>query len=157
MIEWRFVMKNVCVFALVGLVLCGCERNDWRSTDQVKILDERKSPDGKHTATVFYCSGGGAAGYTYTNVNVRRSSEPLNQRDFLLGQHLWHSFADISLSWEDATTLRVAYGWASESHEYREQNSQTKRRVGEVKVNYLVKDYGLSESSGTAPARGAVP
>jgi len=37
-----------------------------------------KSPDGEHVATVFSCSGGGAAGYTYTNVScVLKENVPI--------------------------------------------------------------------------------
>ena len=47
------------------------------------VIIEAKSPDGKLVATVFSCSGGGAAGYTCTNVNLRKAGDDCNQRDLL--------------------------------------------------------------------------
>lgn len=115
----------------------GCGAGDWRTSDTVEILQEVHSPNGAHVATVFFCSGGGAAGYTYTNVNLRETSQRLNQRDVLLGQYLWHSFGAISVSWIDDETLEVTYRWNSSDPEYRAKNGKTVPRKGKVSVSYI--------------------
>ncbi len=126
------------IFTLATTFLAGCGNDDWKTTDEVEILSESKSPDGKYIVTVFSCSGGGAAGYTYTNVNLREASEPLNQRDFLLGEHLWRSFADISANWKDSATLEVVYRWASNHPEHKAKNGRTVSKKGDVKISYVL-------------------
>lgn len=128
------------IFALAMALLAGCGNDDWKTTDEVEILSESKSPDGKYIVTVFSCSGGGAAGYTYTNVNLREASETLDQRDFLLGKHLWNSFAGISADWKDSETLEVTYRWASDDPDYKTQNGQTVPKKGKVEINYVIKE-----------------
>lgn len=126
------------IFALAMTLLAGCGNDDWKTTDDVEILTESKSPDGKYIVTVFSCSGGGAAGYTYTNVNLREASETLDQRDFLLGEHLWNSFSDITVNWRDATNLEVTYRWASDHPDYKTKNGRTVPEKGNVKISYVL-------------------
>lgn len=136
----EIVLTSSVILTLAISLLVGCGNDDWKSTDDVEILSESKSPDGKYIVTVFSCSGGGAAGYTYNNVNLREVSETLDQRNFLLGKHLWHSFADISANWKDAETLEVSYRWASDHPDYKTKNGQTVPRKGKVEINYLIKE-----------------
>ena len=128
--------------SIVTLFLCGCGQNDWKTTDTVEILSESKSPDGNYIATVFSCEGGGAAGYIYTNVNLRKVSEDFSQRDVLLGENLWNSFSDISVSWKDSTTLNVSYRWASDNSSHKAQNGKTVPEKVGVKVNYTLHESG---------------
>lgn len=115
----------------------GCGMGDWRTSDTVEILQEVQSPDGVHVATVFFCAGGGAAGYTYTNVNLRKASQEFNQRDILLGKYLWHSFGDIAVAWVDEETLEVTYRWSNSDPVYRERNGKMVPRKGQVAVTYI--------------------
>ena len=119
------------------ILLSNC--NNWKTTDDVDILSEEKSPDGRHVATVFNCSGGGAAGYHYANVNLRNSKEELNQRKVLLGSYLWPSFKDMSVAWEDATTLVVTYSWNTRNPESRKKEEKRVRKQGDVTVKYVEK------------------
>ena len=133
------VMSSV-ILTLAITFLASCGNDDWKTTDDVEILSESKSPNGKYIVTVFSCSGGGAAGYTYTNVNLREASETFDQREFLLGKNLWHSFADISTNWKDSETLEVTYRWASDHPEYKAKNGQTVPRKGKVKIHYVLEE-----------------
>ena len=98
--------------------------------------DEKKSPDGKFVATVFYCSGGGAAGYTYNNINLRRYGEKIDQRDFLLGTHLWGTYSDMKIEWANSTELRVFFKMRK-LREDTEKNGQRIEKRYEVNVKYF--------------------
>ena len=126
------------ILTLLTTLLAGCGNDDWKTTDEVEILTESKSPDGKYIVTVFSCSGGGAAGYCYTNVNLREASETLDQRDCLLGEHLWNSFSGITVNWRDATDLEVAYRWASDHPDNKTKNGRTVPEKGNVKISYVL-------------------
>lgn len=132
--------SSSAILALAITLLVGCGNDDWKTTDEVEILSESKSPDGKHIVTVFSCSGGGAVGYAYANVNLREISEAFDQRDILLGRHLWHSYANISAVWKDSENLEVSYSWASEEPVYKTKNGQRVPEKGQVKINYVLKE-----------------
>ena len=106
----------------------------------MEILSESNSPDGKSLVTLFSYSGGGAAGYTYANVNLREASETLNSRDFLLGKYLWRRFADILATWKDSKTLEVHYRWASDHPAPKTKNEQTVPKKGKVTIHYRIKE-----------------
>ncbi|MDA7628944.1 hypothetical protein N8843_09930 [Verrucomicrobia bacterium] len=127
---------------MTALFCCGCDQSDWKTTDKVQIISESKSSYGDYIATIFSCAGGGAAGYTYTKVNLRKKSQDFSQRDFLLGEHLWHSFSEISVDWKDSRTLNVSYRWVSDNSGHKIQNGKTVPEKDGVKVN-----YSLHESS----------
>ena len=96
------------LFAVILMWGSGC--HDWRGTDTVEVLVEAASPGGKFIATSFSCEGGGAAGYCYSNVSLRRAGVALNQRDGLLGQHkTWSGFTEITLRWIDEKNLEISY------------------------------------------------
>jgi hypothetical protein len=131
-------LKCPVIFALAMALLASCGNDDWKTTDKVEILSESKSPDGKYVVTVFSCSGGGAAGYVYTNVNLREASETLDQRDFLLGEHLWNSFSDITVDWRDSVNLEVTYRFAGDHPDYKTKNGRTVPKKGNVKISYIL-------------------
>ncbi len=118
-------MRTIVMLPIAAVCMFGCENNDRKTTDKVEVISETKWPDGKHVATVFSCSGGGAAGYTYTNVNLRNATDDFNQRGFLLGEHNWNSFADIEVRWKDAMSLEVSYRWLGDSPDHKKMNNQT--------------------------------
>ena len=89
-------------------LLTGCMASD-SSTDTVEVISEKPSPDGTFIATSFYCEGGGAAGYCYNNIGLRRAGDELDQRDGLLGKHkTWSGFSDIEVRWIDDPASRAA-------------------------------------------------
>ena len=125
------------VFALFIIFASGC--HDWRGTDTVKVLSEKPSPNGKFIVASFHCEGGGAAGYTYNNVSLRRAGEELNQRDGLLGKHkTWSGFSDIELRWIDDSNLEVTYTQET-LPAYREQNIVRVRSKYDIEIHYNVR------------------
>ena len=124
------------------LISAGC--NSYKSSDKVELLSEKTSPNGKFIATSFSCSGGGAAGYFYFNVNLRRVKEELDQRDCLLGQHkTWMAFNDIKVRWMDDSNLEITYK-QNNSPAYQDNNSVKVNSKFGVSIHYVVSNEGTS-------------
>ena len=131
------------IFALLIVFAPGC--HDPRDTDTVKVLSEKPSPNGKLIVASFYCEGGGAAGYCYNNVSLRRAGEELNQRDGLLGKHkTWSGFSDIKLGWIDDSKLEISYTQET-LPAYREHNSVRVESAYGVTIHYVVRGEDVSE------------
>jgi hypothetical protein len=122
------------------VVLVGCiDFGGSRENDEVKIIQEEKSPNGQYVATSFSCSGGGAAGYFYFNANLRKAGEELDQLDVLMGKHKdWKAFAGIEVRWIDDENLEISYT-QDESPAYKENNAvKVKSKYG-IEVCHLIK------------------
>ena len=133
--------------SVLGLVLClpvlslGCIdfSGGGPDTDEIKIIGEEKSPNGKFIATSFSCSGGGAAGYFYFNASLRKAGEKLDQRDGLLGKYkTWKAFANIEVKWIDNENLEVSYNQFN-SPDYKENNAVKVESKHGIKIHYKVK------------------
>jgi len=118
------------IAAALPLAACG-----GGAPPSVEVLQEVTSPDGQHVATSYYCEGGGAAGYTFHNVSLRRAGDELDPMAGLLGKHpTWHSFGDIEVRWRDADDLEVSYRASGD-------DEQRLTRVGErhgVTIHYTL-------------------
>jgi hypothetical protein len=66
-----------------------------------KVRNEVESPDGEHVAAVVSVSGGGAAGYLYEQVVLRR-------RDEVQGTTLAERVHGSTVTWSDQVHLQVA-------------------------------------------------
>ena len=137
--------KQITTPSGLGLLICCCLLlngclNFGSDSGTITVISEQPSPDGKFTATSFYCEGGGAAGYCFSNVSLRRAKESLSQRDGLLGKHkTWNSFSDIEIRWIDNHNLEVAYKNET-SPDYRENNSVRVASKHGVNIHYIVKN-----------------
>ncbi|MCX8155844.1 MAG: hypothetical protein N3J91_05245 [Verrucomicrobiae bacterium] len=123
----------VCLGIIITALACG---EQWRKTDRVTILQEKTSPGGRFVATAFECEGGGAAGYCYANVNVRRQGEAFNQRHFILGDKMWSGFGNFDLQWLGSNHLQVTYQ-GPKSPKWRQQNGSRKNECCGVKISYV--------------------
>lgn len=123
------------LFFGVVLIALACSE-EWRKTDRVTILQEKNSPDGLFVATAFECEGGGAAGYCYANVNVRRANQPFNQRHFILGDKMWSGYGQFDLQWLGSNHLQVTYRGPKDP-KWLKQNGMRKEECCGVKISYL--------------------
>ncbi|MCP4849564.1 MAG: hypothetical protein GY899_16620 [Verrucomicrobiaceae bacterium] len=128
------------VICILPLILLGCiDFSGGPDTDNIEIIGEEKSPNGKLIATSFSCSGGGAAGYFYFNASLRKADEKLDQRAGLLGKHkTWKAFTDIEVKWIDNKNLEVSYK-QFESPDYKENNAIKVESKHGIKIHYVVK------------------
>jgi hypothetical protein len=136
-------MEQNPMMRLFGYLLCSvmlltsCMKPDV-DTDTVEVLSEEPSPNGKFIATSFYCEGGGAAGYCYNNVSLRRAEDELDQRNGLLGKHkTWRGFSDIELRWIDDSNLEISYTQDT-SPAYRDHNSVRVDSKHGITIHYIV-------------------
>ena len=98
------------LFLAACFYLVSCDRG------VISVHDETVSPDGKMVATVYSAEGGGAAGWTRSNVELRRSGTPFGTgRDLLKRRRGYGSLGRIKAGWEDRTTLKVT-AWFSKDH-----------------------------------------
>jgi hypothetical protein len=126
---WGAISLGMIIMAIA----CG---EQWRKTDRVTVLQEKFSPGGRYVATAFECSGGGAAGYFYSNVNVRRKEEPFNQRQFILGDKLWSGYGNFDLQWLGSNHLQVTYQGPKDP-KWLKQNGSRKEECCGVKITYV--------------------
>lgn len=123
----------------VSLLHLGCGWGGGQENDKIEILHEEKSPCGQFAATVFSCSGGGAAGYFYFNANLRKAGEELDQLDVLMGKHKdWKAFFDIEVRWIDNENLELSYE-EIDLPAYVENNAvKVKSKYG-IRIHHLIK------------------
>ena len=128
-------IKHILITIAV-IILVGC--SSYKNTDDVKVLSEKSSPNGQFIASSFTCSGGGAAGYVYSNANLRRAEEELDQRNGLLGmKKTWGGFNDIEVRWIDDSNLEISYK-QNNSPAYQEHNSvRVSSKLG-INIRYVV-------------------
>ncbi len=130
---------RLLLIMLAGISLTvqsGCDAN--RVPDTVTVTSETSSPNGEFVATCFHCEGGGAGGYAYTNVNLRRMSDELNARDGLLGKHkTWSGFSNIKIRWIDDRNLEVSYR-QTEGPEYEEHNATRVPTKEGITIHYVI-------------------
>jgi hypothetical protein len=63
---------------LVGAQSACLGENNGSSRNEVRVMSESASPDGKFVARYFVLSGGGAAGYVIDFVNIQPAGEAFN-------------------------------------------------------------------------------
>jgi hypothetical protein len=130
-------MYAIMAFGLIAL-LTGCGRS-YLSADKVEVRSEQASPSGNFIATSFHCEGGGAAGYVYDNVSLRRAGETLDQRDVLLGKHTtWSGFSNIDLRWIDDRNLEISYS-KDTALAYRDHVSVRVDSKYGITIHYIVR------------------
>ena len=103
---WTWLKKTAWTVVILSCLCCACE--ELPSTDIVEVLSESVSPDGSFIATHFRCTGGGAAGYVYENVQLHKPHQDLDPRDCLMGKHAtWNAFSQIRLQWMNSQHLVI--------------------------------------------------
>jgi hypothetical protein len=76
--------KFVCYIALTSFALLnwvciqGCTQE--KTHEQVDIITTTVSTNKEYVATIYVVSGGGAAGYVYKLVNLRKRQEPFDSK-----------------------------------------------------------------------------
>lgn len=101
-ILFLIILSSAC-FNVVITKSCGREGSD----ADVDIISTTVSPDKEIVATVYYISGGGAAGYVYRLVNLRRRGGTFNPRKGIVFQVTRSE--NIMVTWEDDSHLAIKY------------------------------------------------
>ena len=76
--------KSACKIILLTLAIISCITTPSCAQDEadeeVNIISQTASVDGKYIATVYTIFGGGAAGYAYQIVNLRKQEQKFNHK-----------------------------------------------------------------------------
>jgi hypothetical protein len=103
-------MKNLLfsVVLIAGAVfLSGCLNLGSDTSRDVNVIASLTSPNQSYVATSFNRSGGGAAGWCYVYVNVRKQSENFNSDSGVVFQTRCDVTPD--LKWESDKKLSIGY------------------------------------------------
>lgn len=99
------VISIAIIFCAITLSACLDLTSD--TSRDIKIIDNSVTPNQSYVATSYRMMGGGAAGWCYTCVNVRRNSEQFNPDSGIIFQT--RCDVEPELKWQDEKRLSVAY------------------------------------------------
>jgi hypothetical protein len=109
---------------------------------EYNVLNTSHSPDGKHVATVYTGTGGGAASWCIIRVTVNPVNEPFSiEREKKDGKYLVFNIScnsDVEVKWEGAKNLLVSFKGPSDESGF----SMYRKPVDshrEIKIRYLEK------------------
>jgi len=97
------ILMSLVSFNLVAIKSCGSRSSDV----DVDIISTIVSPNKEYVATIYYISGGGAAGYVYGLVNLRRQEDTFNPKKGIIFQ-VTHT-QNITVMWKDDVHLMIKH------------------------------------------------
>lgn len=129
-------MKNlpisfVVIFAVVLLSSCLNLASD--TSRDVQVVANLASPDQSYMATSYSMMGGGAAGWCYVYVNIRKQNEQFNpDGGIVFGTRCG---VEPELRWEDERSLSISY-----PHDAEVYTQEKAWASGEaVEISYVLK------------------
>ena len=129
-------MKNLLIslVLLVGTVsLSGCLNLASDTSRDVNVIASFPSPNQSYVATSYNSSGGGAAGWCYVLVNLRKQNEQFNPDSGVVFQTRCNVKPDVK--WESEKKLSI--GYPVDSTVYTQEKAW---HSGEgVEISYLTK------------------
>lgn len=100
------VLLPIGVFILAIYALSFTLFNDRNTKDEIYVFSTIESPDKKFIVTIFSYSGGGAAGWSGRKVNIRKSAEIFDDKEYIFSTS---SGTDIQTQWENNSILHIDY------------------------------------------------
>jgi|SRR6267143_1056799 len=128
-------MKNLLIsiaFFVGTASLSGCLDLSSDTSRDVNVIGTFASPNQSFVATSYNSSGGGAAGWCYVHVNVRKQSEQFNPDSGIVFQTRCN--IKPSVQWDTEKMLRIEY--PSDATVYTQEKTWGS---GEVEISYLPK------------------
>jgi hypothetical protein len=93
-----------------ALLFTGCLFLDSDKSKDIGVIATSKSPNQKYVATSYSESGGGAAGFCYLLINLRKTEERFNPDKGVVFETGCSQRSDeLEFRWENDTRLRVGY------------------------------------------------
>lgn len=119
-------------FVLVSWVAArGCTQKNKRVKEQVDIVSMTTSPNKEYVATIYTVSGGGAAGYVYKVVNLRKKAERFDPKKGIIFSIT--GAGEVALSWGDNEHLTIKHSKAGNVYaQAKEWGSEKKIRISYV-------------------------
>jgi acyl-homoserine lactone acylase PvdQ len=128
-------MKNLVILVvfLGGAVsLSACLNLGSDKSHDVNVVANFASPNQSYVATSYNSSGGGAAGWCYVQVNVRKQTEQFNPDSGVVFVTKCSVKPDVK--WENQNKLSI--GYPADATIYTQLKAW---RSGEVEISYLPK------------------
>jgi hypothetical protein len=123
---------TVSIFLVLNCAIAhGCGQKDKGAKEQVDIVTISVSPNRDYLATVYIVWGGGAAGYVYRVVNVRKHGERFDPKKGIV-LHM-SSKSNPTVAWDGNEHLVIQHSKAATIYK---QERQWGDKV-KVKVDYL--------------------
>lgn len=132
----------VCLFMLGTAIFALMFNNplDFNSKEKAtyNVTQTVKSPDGNHTATLWFGTGGGAAGWCFKRVSIDTKENPFDlEMELEKGGYIFSVScgSEVSLNWQNDSQLSISYT----NQEYGVsvyQSPQSKN--GKVKIFYEI-------------------
>ena len=109
-------MLKILGLISVSLLMGGCDQPLFSGDNarDVLVASTEVSPDSTRITTVYTMSGGGAAGWCYQYVGVRRTDQPFEPDSGVLVQTRC-SGVDVSVRWRGTSELRISYSRGAET------------------------------------------
>ena len=132
----RFVYYAVVTtFALANWTAArGCTHRNEKVKEQIEILSTATSSSNDYVATVYTVSGGGAAGYVYKVVNLRKQAESFDPKKGIIFSA--SGTREVSLQWEDNESLVVKHSKAGNIYTQAKQWGSGKK----IRITYVGAD-----------------
>ena len=127
--------KILIYFVAIALLLVnwsatqGCTQR--RSKEQVKIIATAISPNKEYVATVYVISGGGAAGYVYNVVNLRKRADRFDPKKGVVFSGT--RIPEISLTWDNNEQVTVKHSKSGNIYTQAKQGGDR----GQIRINYV--------------------
>jgi len=103
-------MKNLVISVVIlfcAITLSGCLDLASDTSRDVNVIANSVSPNQSYVATSYSMMGGGAAGWCYVCVNVRKNGEQFNSDSGAI--FVTRCSVEPELKWQDKRILSIAY------------------------------------------------
>ena len=118
----------MCAVLINAIILNYCNGDE--AKEDITIVDKIASPDNRLIATIYIASGGGAAGYAYRLIGIRKDKDSFNPNEGIVFQ--WTGATEVSFRWESNNQVEISYP--------KSANVYTKTEYfGQVKIKYVEK------------------
>ena len=119
------------IVLLNGFVLvASCSAIKAIQDEDVDIVTTSASPNKEYIATIYIVSGGGAAGYVYRLVNIRKRGEPFDPKKGIVF-HM-SGARELGLTWEDDKHLSIKHSKDAHIHIQAKEWGE-----GKVQIQYV--------------------
>jgi hypothetical protein len=129
-------MKNILisiVFFASAVLLSGCLDLGSHTSRDVNVIASFPSPNQSYVATSYNSSGGGAGGWCYVQVNVRKQTEQFNPDSGIVFVTTCKVKPDVE--WESERKLSISYPANTTIYTHE----KVWRSGGDVEVSYVPK------------------
>lgn len=128
----HYILLLILILNGFGTVT-SCDQTKSDKNEQVDIVTTSPSPNNEYLATVYVVWGGGAAGYVYRIVNIRKRSDPFNRTKGIV-LHM-SATTNPGVTWADDKNLMVTYSKLANVY----TQSKTWGDKAEVQIIYVAK------------------